>query len=427
MKFLKELFYRFFRSRLVLGSFIMSVGTVIGGAGNYLYHLLMGRMLGPADYGILVSLISLFYLLSIPMGTLGLVIVKFVSAFKGKKDMVSISALFRIGTKKILPFSFLVLLIFLALTPFVTSFLHLSSILPYILVLVVFFVGIFSTINRAVLQGLFRFGFLTLSGVVEVGLKLVTALLLVTLGFKVNGALGGILMGGVVGLLFTFFPLRFLWSQKQKRELKTKEMFNFALPVFFSTLAFTSLYTTDVILVRHFLPGATSGLYAALSTLGKIIFFISGPIIAVMFPLVSERHANGGNYRHLLWASLSLVALVCFLFTSVYFLFPSFMINVLYGKQYLPVVPYLGLFGIFLSFYSLSFLLTNFFLSIGKTKTVIFPLIAGLLQIIFICLFHQNLWQVIFISISLLTLLFLGLLLYWFQYVRQKRQLWLTK
>jgi len=239
---------------------------------------------------------------------------------------------------------------------------------------------------------------------------------LVILGFKVNGALGGILMGGVVGLLFTFFPLRFLWSQKQKRELKTEEMFNFALPVFFSTLAFTSLYTTDVILVRHFLPGATSGLYAALSTLGKIIFFISGPIISVMFPLVSERHASGSNYRHLLWASLSLVTLVCFLSTSVYFLFPSFMINVLYGKQYLPAVPYLGLFGIFLSFYSLSFLLTNFFLSIGKTKTVIFPLIAGLLQIIFIFFFHQNLWQVIFISISLLALLFLGLLLFLIKY-----------
>ena len=423
MKILK----RIFSSKLISGSLVMGVGTVIGGAGNYLFHLLMGRMLGPSDYGILVSLISLFYLLGIPMGTLGLVIVKFVSAFKGKKDFASISGLFRVGTKKILPFSFLVLLIFLALTPLVASFLHLPSILPYILVLVVFFIGIFSTINRAVLQGLFRFGFLTLSGVVEAGLKLATALLLVILGFKVNGALGGILMGSVIGLLFTFFPLRFLWGQKQKRELKTGEMFNFALPVFFSTLAFTSLYTIDVILVRHFLPGVTSGLYAALSTLGKIIFFISGPVIAVMFPLVSERHANGGDYRHLLWTSFSLVALICFLFTSFYFLFPSFMINVLYGQQYLLAVPYLGLFGIFLSFYSLSFLLTNFFLSIGKTKTVIFPLIAGLLQMIFICLFHQNLWQVIFVSISLTALLFLGLLLYWFQYTSRRRSLLFPK
>jgi O-antigen/teichoic acid export membrane protein len=416
MRLSKDLFQRFLKSRLIIGSFIMTVGTVVGGVGNYLYHLLMGRMLGPADYGILVSLISLFYLLSIPVATLSLVIVKFVSTFKGKKDFASISELLRVGTKKILPFSFLVLLIFLLLAPFVTSFLHLSSILPYILVLVVFFVGIFSTINRAVLQGLFRFGFLTLSSVVEVGLKLVTALLLVILGFKVNGALGGILMGGVVGLLFTFFPLRFLWSQKQKRELKTGEMFNFALPVFFSTLAFTSLYTTDVILVRHFLPGATSGLYAALSTLGKIIFFISGPIISVMFPLVSERHANGGKYKNLLAASLGLVGIICFGLTGIYFLFPTLVVKILFGKAYLPAATFLGFFGIFLSLYSLSFLLVNFYLSIQKTRAVILPIIAAGLQGILIWFFHQTLQQVIWISLIVTALLLFSLLLYLFQY-----------
>ena len=415
MKILK----RIFSSQLISGSLVMGVGTVIGGGGNYLYHLLMGRMLGPIDYGILASLISLSYLLGIPMGTLGLVIVKFVSAFKGKKDFGSIGALFKIGFKKILPFSFLFLLIFLLLTPFVASFLHLPSILPYILILVVFFIGIFSTINRAVLQGLFRFGFLTLTGVVEVGLKLATALLLVILGFKVNGALGGILMGGVVGLLFTFFPLRFLWGQKQKRELKTREMFNFALPVFFSTLAFTSLYTIDVILVRHFLPGVTSGLYAALSTLGKIILFISAPVISVAFPMISERHANGGKYRNLFLTGLGLVGVICLFLTGIYFLFPTLIIKLVFGKPYLSVAPFLGYFGIFLSLYSLSFLLVNFCLSIKKTKVVILPVIAAIFQIIFIWFFHQNFQQVIWISIAVTALLLVSLLGFLLKY-RQK-------
>jgi O-antigen/teichoic acid export membrane protein len=392
----------------------MGVGTIIGGVGNYLYHLLMGRMLGPTDYGVLASLISFSYLLSIPVGTLSLVIVKFVSAFKGKKDVASIRALFRIGTTKILPFSFFILLIFLLLTPLITSFLHLPSFLPFLIVLGAFFVGIFSTINRAFLQGLLRFGYISLSSILEVGLKLAVAVGLVIWSFKVNGALFGLLVAGIFGYFFTFFPLRFLFQTNQRKlRLKGQEMFNFALPVFFSTLAFTSLSSSDVVLVRHFFPGEQSGFYGALSTLGKIILFLSGPIISVMFPLVSERHANGGNYKRLLFASIGLVGIICLVMTGIYFFVPSLVVRLFFGKAFLPIVSYLGLFGIFLSLYSLSFLFINFYLSIKKIKVVIMPVMAAVFQVIFIWFFHQTLWQVIWISLGILALLFVSLLVYY--------------
>lgn len=412
MNLLKSLFQRFFKSRLIVGSFIVAVGTVVGGMGNYVYHLLMGRMLGPSDYGILVSLISLSYLLSIPLGTLNLVIVKFVSTLKGKKDFGSIGTLFKLGIKKILPFSFLVFLIFLLLSPLITSFLHLPSSLLFIVVLVAFFISIFSTINQSFLQGLLRFGYISLSGVLGIGLKLITAFLLVFWGFKIYGALFGFLLGVIFGYLFTFFPLRFLFRERPRElNFKSREIFSFALPVFFSTLAFTSLYTSDVILVRHFFPGQQVGFYGALSTLGKIVYFLASPIIAVMFPLISERHANGKDYKRLLFASLGLVGLICLIMTGTYFLFPSFVVKLFFGKTYLPIAFYLGIFGIFLSFYSLSFLLVNFYLSIQKTKVVILPIIAAASQIIFIWFFHNNFSQIIWISLIITSLLLISLLL----------------
>jgi len=428
MKIIKEFSRRFFRSKLIIGSFILTIGTLVGGAGNYLYHLLMGRMLGPTDYGILVSLISLSYLLSIPVGAISLVIVKFVSTFKGKKEIGAISTLFKISTKKVLPFSFLVLLIFLILTPLITSFLHLPSSLPFIIVLGVFFIGVFSTINRAVLQGLLRFDYISLSGVLEVVLKLIVAVLFVIYGFKVNGALFGFLIAGVFAYFFTFYPLRFLLKKNQRElNLNGKEMFNFALPVFFSTLAFTSLYTSDMVLVRHFFPDQQAGLYAALSTLGKIIYFLAGPVIVVMFPMISERHASGEKYKNLFLASIGLVVIICFLGTTAYFLFPSLIIRILFGSQYSSAIPYLGLFGIFLSFYSLSFLFINFYLSIKKTKVVILPIIAAASQIIFIWFFHQTLWQVVWISIIITALLLVGLLIYWFQCTSRRYSLLFPK
>ena len=420
MNLIKELSRRFFRSRLVIGSFIMLMGTGIAGIGNYLYHFFMGRMLGPADYGILVALISLAYLLSIPVGTLNLVIIKFVSTLKGKKQIGAIRVLFKDINKKLLPFSLLILLIFLALTPFVASFLHLPSSLPFIIVLITFFIGIFAVVNRATLQGLLRFFHLAVSDVLGSLVKLIVAVILVFWGLKVYGALFGILIGGIIGYFFTLFLLRFIFRMKpQKLKLENREMFNFALPVFFSTLAFTSLHTSDVILVRHFLPGVISGLYAALSTLGKIILFISGPVISVAFPMISERHANGGKYRNLFLTGLGLVGAICLFLTGIYFLFPTLIIKLVFGKPYLSVAPFLGYFGIFLSLYSLSFLLVNFCLSIKKTKVVILPVIAAIFQIIFIWFFHQNFQQVIWISIAVTALLLVSLLGFLLKY-RQK-------
>ena len=54
--------------------------------------------------------------------------------------------------------------------------------------------------------------------------------------------------------------------------------FGFAFDLWFiifiwsiQALAFTSFFTTDLILVKHFFPPFEAGIYAALSTLGKII------------------------------------------------------------------------------------------------------------------------------------------------------------
>ena len=410
MDLLKGFSRRFFRSRLVISSFIMITVAVVAGVGNYFYHFLMGRMLGPADYGILVSLISLSYLLGIPVGTLSLVIIKFVSALKGKEQIGAIRVLFKNLNKKLLPFSLLILLIFLFLSPLVASFLHLPSSLPFIIVLAAFFISIFSVVNYATLQGFLRFGSLAVSTILGTFVKLTVAVILVVWGLKVYGALFGLLIGGIFGYLFTLFLLRFLFQAKpQKLKLHSREMFNFGLPAFFSILAFTSLYTSDVILVRHFFSGQQSGFYGALSTLGKVIFFAASPVVSVAFPMISERHANGGKYKNLLWVSLGLVGIICLSATGVYFLFPALIIKLLFGRTYLPVAFLLGYFGIFLSLYSLSFLLVNFCLSVKKTKIVFLPVMAAVFQIILIWFFHQNFQQVIWISITIMALLLVSL------------------
>ena len=50
---------------LLLGSTLMIGGSMGVNVINYVYHLVMGRLLGTADYGVVASIFSLLYVVSI--------------------------------------------------------------------------------------------------------------------------------------------------------------------------------------------------------------------------------------------------------------------------------------------------------------------------------------------------------------------------
>lgn len=386
---------------------------------GYFYHFIMARMLGTANYGALDSLISLLYILGVPMGTLGLVIVKFSSSFKGIKNISAIKQMFAVITKHALIISFIAFIIFLILVPNISSFLHLNNKASLILIGLIGLVTVFSTINRSFLQGTLNFNNLSLSLVIEAVLKFSLSIVLVLFGLGINGAIIPILVGGIVSYIFTLKVVSRLNQEARVdvQEINFLEMIKYSLPVFLSMLAFTSLYTSDVIMVRHYLNEIEAGHYASISTLGRIIFFATSPIAMVMFPIFSERNSNGKDCKKLLWMSLLVILGVSSLISLIYFLFPKLMINLLFGREFVAAAPFLFPFAIFLSFYSLSYIVTNYFLSIHQIKVIILPIIASILQIILMVFFHKNISEMISVSITVTSLLFVTQMLY---YARNK-------
>src|SRR3989338_2342358 len=89
--------------------------------------------------------------------------------------------------------------------------------------------------------------------------------------------------------------------------------------------------------------------------------------------------------------------LLCGVF--VYWLFPKLVIGILFGQKYLVAEPYLPLFGAFMFVYTLLYLFGTFFISISKFKQGSLMLVGAIIQILGIHFFHENLYQVITISI----------------------------
>ncbi len=134
---------------LFSGSTIMIVGLNSASVINYLYHFLMGRMLGPASYGELVSLISVIGLLGIIPGSINLVIVKYISSAKSNQEISNVISWFR---SKVFLISLVFSIAVLIVSPTIASFLHIQNTFYVVLIAISLFFALQAGFSRSILQ-----------------------------------------------------------------------------------------------------------------------------------------------------------------------------------------------------------------------------------------------------------------------------------
>lgn len=397
------------QNKLLSGSLILLIGTNFINFLNYLYHFVLGRMLGPVGYGELAALISIINLVGMIMSSVGLVVTKFVSS---KEDDYSV--IYNWFKKYFITIGIFFTFITILFSPFIAEFLKLDSYLEVILVGATFIFAFPSVLNKSYFQGRLEFGKMVTSLFSENSAKLIFGFLFVYLGYSVLGATFGLTLAAVIGLFVSYLLLSLKKSKKTVSFNKGGEVLKYFIPVFIQSLTTTSLYTVDLVLVKHFFAPDVAGIYAAVSSLGKIIFFATVPISSVMFPIAAKNYSeNKNNFKTLLLSAL-VVFLPCVVILLIYAFLPVFAVNLLYGSLFLKASDSLLLFGIFMTLFSLAYLLINYYLSINKTYVSIYTSVAAVIQIIGIYLFHQQINQVILVSIYtigiLLILLILGLI-----------------
>lgn len=392
---------RISQSQFFRGSLIIFLGSNIGNVLNFLYNIAMGRLLGPERYGDLGAILSLFILFGVPLGIFNLFLVKIVSDYFGKKDYRSILGLRHYFTPRLFILGIIISTFMILLSPNLGHFLNFKNWLPIALSALLFILSGLAIINKAILQGTLFFIYLTLNGIVEMILKLILSIILVLANFGLSGALFGLIISGFVSYLLSIFEINNILkvAKKEEKVIISTKIFKTFIPVLLATLALTSFFTVDIILVKHFFPPIVAGEYVALSTIGKIIYYTIGPIITVMFPLISTRVSSGLPYLVPLLGTLLLSSIVSAGIIFIYFLFPKFIINTIFGSSYFGIITYLGIFSFFITIYSLNSILTHFLLSISYYKPMYFLFIASLLQGLLILIFHGSLVEIIWINI----------------------------
>src|SRR3989344_4563940 len=379
-------------------SIFIFAASLIMNATGYFYHFFVGRVLGPSAYGVLGTLLTILYIINVPFNTIQTTISKFTTNLKTNNEINSVNYLLRSSLKKILIYSSIVFLGYIILSRFIADFLKITNILPVILIgtLVVF--ALLLAVTWGVIQGFIKLGL---------------GVLLVLFGLGVNGAVIAIALSFLLPFLLTLFTLKKYFSKGEKK-YSTKDIFHYSIPVLIAMMSITLLFSLDVFLVKHYFSDIESGYYAALAMLGKVIYFGSISIVYVMFPKVVELNTKKLPSKGILLKSLGIVFAFCGLATMFYFIFPRFTVNLLFGKEFLSVVPLLGRFAIFMGLLSLIYVLIFYNLSVHKKSFIYILIFFNIMEIVLFYFFHASINQVVSVLLWLAIALFIILMIYTF-------------
>ena len=91
MRIVKKLYNYVKGDLFIRDNFSLLISMTILNVAGYLFHFYMGRTLGPSAYGVLGVLLSLVYIIIVPLTVIQTTITKFVSNLKSNNEYGKIS------------------------------------------------------------------------------------------------------------------------------------------------------------------------------------------------------------------------------------------------------------------------------------------------------------------------------------------------
>lgn len=369
---------------------------------NYLFHVVISRMLGPAAYGALGALLSAFILISVPAGALQVVVAKRLSILRAREDEPEAGRFLR----SMLGAGILVAMgsgIFIAAWgPWIAGFLHLGSISPALVLATYVVPAVVAPIARGALQGRLLFTPLAAISAGSTILRLASGAAFVALGWGVAGAIAASVVAEMASLAAALVPLRRLLAGAAPGRARLTGVLRDARMAVLAGGGFWAVVSLDIILVRHFFPGEVSGFYAAAAVAAHAVLFFPGAIAVVAFPRFAESEGRGVEARRMLFQAIVAVGALGLLAAGALSLLRSFVVRMLFGSDFLAGTAVIGVLGLAMALLGIVSILIYFHLASGSRA--LWSLVpAVVLEIAGILVFHDSIVQVSLVVLTVST------------------------
>ena len=391
------------QSRLLSGSLILLTASVLVGAMNLLYNVVVARMLGPAGFSHATAVYTLLTLMSAITLSFQVVCAKLVASHKSLEAKgAAYSGLhnraWQLG---------LIIALLLALgRNAIGSYLNLPD--PNLILILALGTAFYIPlgVRRGAIQGSYAFRNFGINLILEGLVRLGGAWLLIYAGLGVQGAV----LAGSAGVILAYFAaltkLRAKTASGENIFASFRE--GMQATVFFAGQVVINNF--DIILAKHFFPSEEAGLYAAIALVGRVVNMCTWSVVNAMFPMSAGAKSESGEDRSILLTSVLLVVAILTGLVFVLWMVPSFFWNAAFGSQfqisgYGSIPNLLILYAITSGIYSLSAVIIAYEMSRKIANTSWLQLAFGGLLVVGIYMFHASLWQMVLVQLVLMSAL----------------------
>ena len=380
----------------VLQSMALVAGVSLAYGLDYLFNLVIGRMLSPVEFSIVVAIGGVGQVLVVSSRVIQTVVTRYISRFQaGEEADGRIASFFQAMFRASWRWGSVALLLLLLLSQPLAQFLQIDEVGPVLALAAATLLMVVRPVLGGALQGLQQFSALGLVQIVQALLRLLLGALLVWLGWGAFGAMISLPLASGVALLAGWQLLDNAVKQKTAvhHQVHLPELFRYSTYTAAGLIGYALLLNMDAILVRRFFDLDVAGNYSAAVTLGKVIQFFPVAIIMILFPKAAQRQAARRDAGQILLPAIGIVALVCGGIALIYALFPQPIVNLVLGSEYQVDGTVLGLVGLAMLLLSLANVWLNYFLSTEWPYYVYLIGVGVALQAWGMVQFHDHLWQ----------------------------------
>ncbi len=379
---------------------IVFVGIGVANLGNYVFHLLSARTLGPSSYGDVATLAALTGIVALPLGGVQVFVARHVAALAANDRPLNDDTYVSAFSAACLVAGAVLTLGLLALAPLIQHVLSIGSLWAVVFTVLFTAPSFLAPALLGAAQGRQRFLLVAVGMGAPPLVRVVLVAGLLEAGFGVVGAMAATFISAVIGVLILFVPLRHaLAPAKAWRPRVSRQDLVALLPVVGGLLAITALSSDDLVVAKAVFNSHQAGIYGSASLIGRVILYLPAAIVTVLLPKVSSRVAAARDTSDILVQSLAVTAAFCIAAAAIYALVPHAIVRVAFGEKYAASGPLLWMFGISMTLFALLNVLLIYHLGHGAARTSWLLLGGAVVQAALFGVFHSTPRELLTISI----------------------------
>ena len=353
---------------------------------NFVFHVAVSRLLGPANYSALGSLLNVLVIISVPLGALKAAVTQAEARSRGTGGGVAVKSL----VIRAALWSLVATALLIGLSPEVKSFLHFSS--PWSVVVLSAWIlpAAIGAVLQGVLMGRVRFALVAYAMAGGTGLgRLALGVVLVAAGLGVEGAVAASVIGQVITTVALLPLLRHDLFPRSSGGGQERVGGRQALLSLLALGGFAVLVSMDTVLARHYLAPRDAGWYTAAATGGRIAMFLPGAVALIAFPRFSVGDGRSREARSALRLAFPATFGLGLLAALVMLGFSGVVVSLLFGSRYQGAHIALGILGLEAMLLGLVSLLIYFHLA-RRSMAALLSWSGVLVGVLMVVLFHRD-------------------------------------